>query len=179
MRVARLLVALALVAGAAPASAQQEPGRDGFWIALGAGGGWNLARNIADETKPGVAGSLRLGWAIDSDILLGGEAIFWGREQSSQLFTRGNVTVTGLYYPVGASGVFLKLSLGVAFLDFFPTSDSTLVTTERGFGSNIAVGYDLRIGRSVFLTPSVDFAYQRVEHATNTMLLLTLGLTRQ
>ncbi len=178
MRALTWLAAIALLVGAADPVAAQEP-RDGFWISLGAGGGWNLARNISDETKPGVAGYFRMGWAVDPDVLLGGEAIFWGREQSEQLFTRGNVTLTGLYYPVGRKGLFLKLSLGVAFLDFFPTSDSTLIATERGFGSNIALGYDLRIGRSVFVTPNVDFVWQSVENATNTMLLLTVGLTRQ
>ncbi|UCF40303.1 MAG: hypothetical protein JSW43_11285 [Gemmatimonadota bacterium] len=179
MRALPFLGVIALLAGAVPVSAQEEPAREGFWVSLGVGGGWNLARNISDETKPGVAGYVRLGWTVDPDILLGGEAIFWGRQQTSQLFTRGDVALTGLYYPVGRRGLFLKLSLGVAFLDFFPTSDSTLVTTERGFGSNIALGYDLRIGRSVSLTPNVDFVYQRVENATNTMLLITLGVTRQ
>jgi hypothetical protein len=172
------LVAVALLLGAAAGVAAQEP-RNGFWISLGAGGGWNLARNISDETKPGVAGYLRLGWAVDRHVLLGGEAIFWGREQSEQLFTRGNVTLTGLYYPMVTKRLFLKLSLGMAFLDFFPTSDSTVVATERGFGSNIALGYDLRIGRSVFITPNVDFVWQSVENLTNSMLLFTVGLTRQ
>ena len=178
MRALTGLVAVALLAGAAASVAAQEP-RDGFWISLGAGGGWNLARNISDETKPGVAGYLRLGWAVDPHVLLGGEAIFWGREQSEQLFTRGNLTFTGLYYPTVSKRLFLKLSLGVAFLDFFPTSDSTVVATERGFGSNMALGYDLRIGRSVFITPNVDFVWQSVENLTNSMLLFTVGLTRQ
>jgi hypothetical protein len=172
------VAAIALLAStAAPAGAQES--RDGFWISLGVGGGWNLARNIGDETKPGVAGYLRLGWAVTPQVLFGGEAIFWGREQSEQLFTRGNVTLTGLYYPVASRGLFLKLSLGVAFLDYFPTSDSTLVDTERGFGSNFSLGYDLRIGRSVFITPNVDFVWQSVENLTNSMLLFTVGLTRQ
>jgi hypothetical protein len=172
------LTAIALLVGAAAPAAAQEP-RDGFWVSLGVGGGWNLARNISDETKPGVAGYFRLGWAVDPHVLLGGEAIFWGHEQSEQLFTRGNLTFTGLYYPMVSKRLFLKLSLGLAFLDFFPTSDSTLIATERGFGSNIALGYDLRIGRSVFITPNVDFVWQSVENLTNTMLLFTVGLTRQ
>jgi hypothetical protein len=172
------LVAIVLLAGTATPAAAQES-RDGFWISLGAGGGWNLARNIADETRAGLAGYVRMGWSIDPHILLGGEAIFWGREQSAQLFTRGNVALTGLYYPVARQGLFLKLSMGMAFLDYFPTSDSTLIAWERGFGSNIALGYDVRIGRSVFITPNVDFVWQSVENLTNTMLLVTVGLTRQ
>ncbi len=180
MRALVWFVAAALVVGAAtPVAAQESTGREGLWGSFGVGGGWNLARNIADETKPGFAGYVRLGWAVDRHVLFGGEGMLWAREEANQVLTRGNVTLTGLYYPAASRGIFLKLSLGLSLVDFFPTTDSTVVTTETGFGSNIALGYDLRISRSLFITPNVDFVYQRIENADNTMLLLTLGLTFQ
>lgn len=53
---------------------------------------------------------------------------------------------------------------------------------ERGFGSTLGAGWDIRLSRKLSLTPNADFLFQAFDagenlQSTNTLLLLTVGLT--
>jgi len=182
MRSALLALAvLALVVSPAPARAQREAKHEGFWIGFGLGGGSNLS-DEAQGVRAGGAGYFRLGGTLSQSVLLGGEIIAWARSVQGTTVSRANMNATAVLYPM-RKGLFVKLGVGAATWMSSTTSGGTTVThTDGGFGGSAALGYDLQIGRNIFLTPNVDFAYQRVESQffTNTngyLLLFTLGLT--
>lgn len=175
------LGAVLAVAAAAPAAAQQQqPKHRGFWIGFGLGGGWNLSRNVGLDrsSAPGGAAYLRLGGTPSQNILVGGEVIGWGREEDGNTLSRGNATVTVMFYPSVESGVYLKGGLGGASISSTVESGNTTTTVhDEGFGATVGLGWDVRLASNFYLTPGVDFLYQRVSETDNTMLLITLGAT--
>ena len=75
----------------------------------------------------------------------------------------------GYYFKGSIGGAFSRVSAGVA-------SDGT----TWGFGSALGLGYDVRLGSSVYLTLAADWLFQDVSINTqsdNQLGMLTLGLT--
>jgi hypothetical protein len=111
-------------------------------------------------------------------VLLGGELIGWGRTDGNLTVSRGNANFTVMYYPSVQTGVYLKGGLGIAsFTSMLEIGNTTTTTTNSGFGGTAGIGWDVRVARNFFLTPGVDFLYQRVTDTDNTILLLTFGVT--
>lgn len=159
---------------------QDQRTHEGFWISFGVGGGWNLTRNVgvSQTSEGGVAFDLRLGGTPSEKLLVGGEVIGWGREDGSLFTSRGNANFTVMYYPSVQTGVYLKGGLGVAtFTTELSIGNATTTTTSSGFGGTAGLGWDVRVGKNFYLTPGVDFLYQRVKDTDNTILLLTFGVT--
>lgn len=165
------LVALALLLLAAPELAAQHrrpglrhsgpDGRSGFWGVLTGGAGVEQV-NFSDDglgysdplTRP--AGSLRLGGTLSPHWRLGGEVSSWVNEDGPITETVGGLLFIAQFYPARRAGFFLKAGLGVGRSavedDFGGTAD------DYGLGGSVGLGYDVRLGRHVFLVPSVDFA---------------------
>lgn len=165
---------------ASPASAQTPREHRGFWISFGLGGGWNLTRNVGLDSSStgGGGGFVRLGGTLSEKLLLGGEVIGWGRSVDGAELARGNVNLTAMFYPSVQAGVYLKGGLGGASLARTVTEGNTTTTVhEEGFGATIGVGWDIRLARNFYLTPAVDFLYQRASSADNTIVLMTVGAT--
>jgi hypothetical protein len=180
-RVFSTFFGLALVfALASPLSAQEQPKHRGFWISFGVGGGWNLSRNVGAEGRSagGGAGFIRMGGTPSERLLLGGEIIGWGRSEDGASLGRGNATFTAMFYPSVEAGVYLKGGIGGSSIASTVSSGNTTTTVhDGGFGATIGVGWDIRLARNFYLTPGVDFLYQRVSDFDNTMLLITVGAT--
>jgi hypothetical protein len=176
-----LLVLLTVAASiAVPASAQTPREHRGFWISFGFGGGWNLSRNVGVDSSStgGGAAYLRMGGTLSEKFLLGGEVIGWGRSVDGAELARGNVNVTAMFYPSVQTGVFIKGGVGGASLAQTVTAGNTTTTvSDEGFGVTIGLGWDVRLARNFFLTPGLDFLYQRASSIDNTMLLMTVGAT--
>jgi hypothetical protein len=171
-----LLAAFALGA-ATPAQAQEPHRRQGVWFSLGLGGGWNLTKNIDDKAAAGFGGYIRAGGTLGPQLLVGGEAEWWGREETSDIFlSRGNVTLTGLYFPKLDMGFFAKLGVGVAGAELI-TAGGSQSTWETGLGVTFGVGWDIPLGRTVSITPNADFLFQELFGTSNTLLIFTLGVT--
>ena len=163
------LVALAAIASSPLAAQDKRPGiraveaegRRGFWgvFALGAGSeqlnfegddlGWSDAR-----TEPVV--SLRLGGTLSPHVRLGGEATAWVNQAGQFTETVGGLLVVTQVYPWRRAGFFLKGGLGLAS----STVDDNIgfSTTDAGFASQLGLGYDVRLGRTIFLVPTVEFS---------------------
>lgn len=188
MRLITLLMLPALLASAPAVRAQdaeRPPARhEGFWVAFGLGGGSNLA-DWADGARAGVGGYVRLGGTVSERFLIGGELIGWGRDRNGATFSESGATAVAMFYPAG-HGAFVKLGAGFAGWAAQATvPGGTLTQTAGGFAGTLGLGYDLRIGGNLYLTPNFDFLYHTLESddtafadiGSGAVILFTLGLT--
>jgi hypothetical protein len=183
-RVSALTILIAMMA-ALPAAAQEglkpKAAHEGFWVGFGLGGASNLS-SAAKGTRFGVGVQVALGGTLNQSFLLGGEVSGWGRRVNGSTITQSNAMAVALLYPTGA-GVFLKGGIGLAgWTQSASSGNTTVSTTAGGFGLGAGLGYDLQVGRNLFLTPSVEFLFQSVEsnvflNSTASLLVFTLGLT--
>lgn len=187
-RAMSITTVLLLAAGAA--SAQDTTGAHshrGFWIGFGFGGGVNLSEELDGQKLGGGGGYFRLGGTPSQKVLLGYEAIVWVRELNGASLARGNGSFVMQFYPSERGGAFLKGGVGYATVARATVSgNTTTVTSETGFGFTVGAGWDVRLGRNVYLAPDVDLLVQFIEAkdspvsgipGNNTILLFTLGLT--
>ena len=179
-----------LLATATHAQAQDRGPREhrGFWLSFGLGGGWNASEGLDGNSLAGGTGFLRLGGTPSQQLMVGGEAIGWFREDEGTELARGNTTFSVLYYPSYDGGFYVRGGLGFATLttrvETVLTSSTTLIEeeTENGFGSTLGVGFDIRLARNFYITPSVDWLFQAFGETpsganTNHILMLSVGAT--
>jgi len=167
-----LLAAVFLGTATAPALAQGR--HDGFWIGFGLGYG----RTGGDNSLGGGGAYLRAGGTPTNMLLVGGEAIAWAKTENDATVSQGNFTANILFYPSLNGGFFLKTGLGFASASSsFTLGNTTTTTTDNGFGTTLGAGYDLKLGRNLYLTPNVDALVQVINKNTETVFLFTLGLT--
>lgn len=153
------LVLLSLAAGAVPVWAQtggqvvnveSKHARKGFWLNLGLGWG-SLGCEDCDSREGGFSGGLALGGSISQKVLLGGGTNGWYKSEDGTTLTVGVLTAQVRFYPSATGGFFLLGGLGVGTIsvdtDFYG-SDS-----ETGAAALLGLGYDIRIGKNVSLTP--------------------------
>jgi hypothetical protein len=165
------LVALLLIASGG-ASAQDTPrglsvvhegGRAGFWggFSIGAGGEAFDLRDGAGYSeelyRPTV--SLRLGGTVNQSLRLGGEVLAWIDEHDQSVESLTSVLFVGQLYPVASTGLYLKggLGLGRNAVDF----DYGGGVGDTGFAGLLGAGWEVRMGRRWYLTPSVDVVEHR------------------
>jgi len=160
MRVAAgLAVALFVVAG--PAAAQRPQVRHGFWIGFGFGYGSaslscgsGCAFNDAAKGGGGT-GFLKLGGTLSPKVLLGGDITVWVKDVSGTTESAGNVSFAAYFYPAPASGFFLKG--GAGFGSFMLRDGGS--AEANGVGLVAGLGYDIRVGRNISITPVGNFYF--------------------
>ncbi|HEX9167245.1 MAG TPA: outer membrane beta-barrel protein [Gemmatimonadales bacterium] len=193
-----ILSLLSIMMLSLPAMAQEEPARRGFWVGFGLGGGANLTTTLDDGSPGGFAGSFRAGGTLNQKWLLGGESIGWVRDVEEETWAyRSNFSPIAMFYPSATGGWFLKAGPSISVLNESSAISNqvdgvdivtTVSATEIGFGGTFGVGYDLKIGRNLYLVPEVNYLLQafsgRVTDTplgtipgTNSILVFTLGLT--
>jgi len=172
------ITAVLLAGVATPLAAQREVRRNGFWIGFGLGGGWNTTQNVNNQALAGGSGYLRLGGTPSERLLLGGEVNVWVRSENDVTLSRGNATLTVLFYPSRSGGLFLKGGVGGASVQSSFTSGSVTTTvSDQGLGTTFGVGYDFRLGRNFNITPNADFLFQSINDVENTLVLFSVGVT--
>ena len=163
--------------------AQSRQRHDGFWIGFGIGGGVNASAN--NDERGGGALSLRLGGTLSQKFLIGGELSVWGRQEDTILgdnsltVTRSNATFTTMFFPSEAGGFYVKAGIGGANVE---AEAAGVKVTEKGMGTTLGLGYDIRLGRNLYLTPNLDWLIQTFENdvgetTSNSLFLVTIGLT--
>ena len=160
MRTAACILAAAGLLGvtAPTARAQYPQRREGFWIGFGLGYG---SANVtcdgcgSGSRTEGVTAFLKLGGTPSRNLLIGGAINGWSHPSGGATETMGNVTGSLYYYPVASSGLFL--TGGVGFSDY--NVDTSPSYDGTGWGFTAGVGYDIRVGRNVSLTPVANFVY--------------------
>ncbi len=165
-----LFAAATLLLGGA-AAAQASPrglvevadgGRHGFWGALGVGAGGEAfdlrdGAGYSDELyRPTI--SLRLGGTPSRYVRLGGELQGWIDDHGRRTESLTSVLFITQFYPAPATGLYLKggLGLGRRQVDFdgFGIGDT-------GFAGLLGAGWEVRVGRRLYLNPAVDLIQHR------------------
>ena len=145
--------AVLLILGTSVASAQKPQTRKGFWIGFGFGWG---SYGISCDGCSGLGregsytGHLRMGGTISPHLLLGGEVDGWSKSESGSTISAGNVTLDAYYYPQPAGGFFLNGGVGFSRVE---ASGGGSSAGETGPGITLGLGYDLRVGTNVSVTP--------------------------
>jgi hypothetical protein len=156
----RFLAATAafILIGSSGASAQHPQARDGFWIGFGFGwGSLGLSCDGCRTDRVGAAsGYLKLGGTLGPHLLLGGETNGWTKDEAGATLTAANASFAAYYYPQAAGGLFLKGGVGAAVFQ------EEGQDAARGFGLVLGVGYDVRVGRNVSITPVANFNWGSV-----------------
>ena len=165
---------LLLLAGAGELSAQT---REGFWIGFGLG--WASISASCDDVTSGTgfcdavgerqgafAAYLMAGGTLSPHLRLGGEAynfigvreLAGGTASGDSTLTIGNNLALALYYyPMVERGLFFKGGVGTAF--YVEAKSENLDWEVWGLGLLLGAGYDLRIGRTISLTPLFTFGW--------------------
>jgi hypothetical protein len=136
----------------APVSAQA-------WYTIGVGAGGNRVSCQDCESIErfwGPSGYLRAGGTVGKNVSVGGEIAFWQASiDGSDAYLRAVEGVV-LWHPSPSGGFFGQAGLGLGRLrNVFTIEGETVRASETGLSVMVGVGYDLRVGKRVFLTPSV------------------------
>lgn len=159
------LVCGVVLLAASSASAGHPQERQGFWIGFGLG--YGSASVSCDDCESGgregsFTGFLKLGGTLNERVLLGVEFNGWIKEEDGATVTLGSFTGTVTFYPRASSGFFLKGGVGASQVDTeFRDGSLSATVSKSGWGVLAGMGYDLRVGRNVSITPSVNYWYGR------------------
>lgn len=153
----------ALTLGVAQLAPAQAPAaRHGFWGAFGLGYGANgltcsggCSFN-SDAKGGGLTVALKLGGTPSPRMRLGGEVNLWTKDHSGVTESVGNVSVAVYLYPTARSGFFVKGGVGGGSFQLTQGSSST---AANGFGFVTGLGYDIRVGSKVSLSPIANFYF--------------------
>ena len=130
-------------------AARFPPTREGFWFNGGLGVG--LAGCVGCIGREvGASGGLSLGGTLSDRLLLGVGTTGWYKSIDGVALSGGTFDARLRFYPVDTSGFFLT---GGAGLGSIAVSDGFLSDRETGVGVLFGLGWDLRVGRNVSLTP--------------------------
>ncbi len=140
-----------------------EDNRHGFWGSLGFGAGgeaFDLRDGLgysSDLYRPTI--SLRLGGTPSQHLRLGGEAFAWIDDHGDRTESLSNLLFIGQLYPAASTGLYLKGGLGIARneIDF----DEGFGVGDTGFAGSLGAGWEIRVGRSWYINPTVDVVEQR------------------
>lgn len=162
------LTVVALLVGPMHAGAQQPPpglvevqegGRRGFWLglALGAGGESNdfLGGPGYSDLFYQPTISVKAGGTLGTHWRLGGEVLSWINEEGTAVESLTSALFVAQFYPLKAAGLYLKGGAGIGrnAVDF----DDGFNVGDTGFAGIVGLGYEMRLGRHVYLNPALDF----------------------
>jgi hypothetical protein len=167
------VLSLLACAVAAPVRAQETPRglvevhegkRAGFWgsFGLGAGGESYDLRDGAGYNdvlyRPTV--DLRLGGTVSQSLRLGGEALAWIDDQGDRTETVSSFLFIAQFYPISTSGLYLKGGAGLGRNEVDFDDGFGFGVGDTGFAGLVGAGWELRVGRRIYINPSVDLVGQ-------------------
>src|SRR5690348_14324266 len=144
----RRLMTAALLFLAAGSLQGQE--RHGFWFNGGLGYG-SLGCDNCGSREGGPSGGVSLGGTLSPRLLLGVGTTGWTRSENGATLTSGTLDARVRFYPSRTGGFFLTAGLGVGTIHV--SVDGFGSETQTGFGAVLGLGYDIRVGSGLSLTP--------------------------
>ena len=175
-RCVAVLAVLALaLAPAAPGQGHPQT-RQGFWIGFGLGwGSLSYSCTGCSGSEGALSGYLKMGGTLSPKLLIGGETNGWTKNESGVTITAGNLSGTVYFYPAPASGFFVRGGLGVASLS---ASSGGTSASQSGFGATFGLGYDVRVGRNLSITPVANYNWGAIESGVKQNIFqLAVGVT--
>jgi hypothetical protein len=135
---------------AAKKSAQAKHRRSGFWFNGGLGYG-SLGCDDCSRREGALSGGLALGGTVSQKVLLGVGSNGWAKSEGGTELTVGTLLAVIRFYTSGTGGFFLLGGLGVGSIRAEVSGFGS--DTETGYGALVGLGYDIRVGNNVSLTP--------------------------
>jgi hypothetical protein len=169
--------ALLTMALATSAFGQHAQGRDGFWIGGGMGyGSLGLSCDGCGDVDRtgGLSGFAKLGGTLRQNILLGVEMNGWTKTEGGATVTMGNMSGAAYWYPMPTQGLFLKAGAGYSILT---VEDDVVSDNDTGFGFLGGVGYDIRVGRNLSITPVANWFRGGFDGGSANVLQFGVGVT--
>lgn len=171
---------LALVVGLVSAGSlmAQAPRRQGFWLGAGLGyGSLGVGCSGCDGLgrEGALSGYLKLGGTVNPSLRLGFESNGWVKSENGVTLTSGLGAGTVTVYPAPASGFFVKGGAGVSYAKVDVSGFGS--SSETGWGGIAGLGYDVPIGRTLYLTPVANWVYGHYSDEHTTVLQMALGIT--
>lgn len=129
------------------APAQRPHTRQGFWFNIGLGYG-SLGCQDCGSREGAPTGSLALGGTLSQKVVIGAGTTGWTRvEGGGDGLTVGTLTALIRFYPSATGGFFILGGLGVGMIG------ADITDFETGVGALVGLGYDVRVGNNVSITP--------------------------
>jgi hypothetical protein len=170
-------LALLLSLGASPLAAQHAQTREGFWVGAGMGyGSLGLScEGCASVDRTGsVSGYVKLGGTLRQNILLGVEMNGWTKSEGAGRVTMGNLSGAAYWYPMANQGLFFKAGGGYSNLS---ADDGVNSASDGGFGVLGGLGYDIRAGRNLSITPVANWYRGKFNNGSANVLEFGVGVT--
>jgi hypothetical protein len=124
--------------------------RQGFWFNAGLGIGSYGCEDCAGFRANGLSGGISLGGRLSDKLLLGGGSTGWTRESGGLRISVSTLDARLRFYPMRTSGFFITGGAGVGSHTISVGSESF---SDFGLGVIVGVGWDIRVGNNVSLTP--------------------------
>jgi hypothetical protein len=160
---------------------RRDERRKGFWLTAGLGAGSesfdaNDGLGWSDDKGGGLA-YLKLGGTVSPSLLLGAEFNAWGTRYRFEDYDRGLTSAMFIaqWYPDSRGDFWLRGGAGFArdYLDI----DGGARTRENGMALAVGLGYDIRVGRNVSITPMLDLQGQHYDTHDERLVNIGLGIT--
>lgn len=166
VRALAMLGCAAFVGCAVPAGAQSEQTAIGSVLAtvgLGSGSASFTCGSCAPQHQVSVAGRVRAAVLVGPSVALGLDVAGWGKRLTQPAgqtaIQLGFADVVGQWYPAGGSEFFVTAGGGVALFRAArgPAPAAGPDFTSQSPALVFGLGWDLRLGARVGVTPYVDF----------------------
>ena len=178
MRVTHTLLAAAVFSlTATPLQAQGDlfPPRAGLWGGFGIGAGYGEG---AGEYQAGGSFNAQLGATLNPKVAVGADLSTWAWRSNGLAASASTLSGAVTFFPSATGRFFLKGGAGfAATVNEVNQGSGKEAQTNSGFGVVFALGQDMRMGTSLFLTPAFTFMFQRIGDQNLEFFLFTVGLT--
>jgi outer membrane protein with beta-barrel domain len=157
-----------------PAPVQHTQSREGFWFSGGFGYG-SLGCDACFDRADGFSGGLALGGTLNEKVLLGVGTTAWYRSEDGVWLNAGTFDARVRFYPSLNSGFFINGGLGLGTISLGVAGYGS--DSETGVGLMLGLGWDIRVGSNVSLSPFWNGSAVRTSNANANFGQLGLGVT--
>ena len=162
-------------------SGSSDESRRGFWGSLGVGMGAQSFQLPGEDDYGSIlyqpTAVLALGGTINSNFRVGAEGQAWINAMGSDVETMASAMLVAQWYPINTAGLFLKGGAGIGRTGL-DRADGTS-SADIGFATTLGVGAELRMGKYMFMVPSVSWVYhvyQNPEEAAYRARVINFGI---
>jgi hypothetical protein len=157
----------------APAT-QDTRSRKGFWFSAGLGFG-SLGCQDCTGREGSYSGGLALGGTLSQKVIIGVGTNGWYKSVNGVTLSAGTLTALIRFYPSYTGGFFLLGGIGVGSIHTQVAGFGS--ATETGGGVLLGLGYDIRVGNNVSLTPYWNGFAVRTSNSDANVGQIGLGIT--